>query len=254
MTLKITCPSCHHIASIPSHRHPAAVRCPACGKQLRVPQAATAVTTPPLPRGHTHEVKSGPRPPVAVDRGPPATPVAPPSVLPQRTSPGTGRPTAREHDATRRSAVYQFGVATILVAWLGMVPAVIHLLQPLTGVAATGAARWWPFLLLIGGVQVAYAMYAMQLPDWSTVWMTSLFSLLLAAAYAMLVGIALLADEQHPVLQGLGLTDRLSSRRLACWCVVMLTVTGLLAYFGGQLALRWQRVDQRLHAARARRA
>jgi hypothetical protein len=150
--------------------------------------------------------------------------------------------------------VYQFGVATILVAWLGMVPAVVHLLQPASGAVGPGVARWWPFLLLIGGVQVAYALYVIQLPDWSTVWMTSLFALLLAAAYAMLVTIAVLAGEQHPVLQTLGLADRVSSRRMACWCVVMLTVTGLLAYFGGQLALRWQRVDRRLHAMRARKA
>jgi hypothetical protein len=168
------------------------------------------------------------------------------------TCPSCHHVAPREHAAARRAAVYQFGVATILAAWLGMVPAIIHLLQPATGAAASGVARWWPFLLLIGGVQVAYALYAMQLPDWSTVWMVSLFSLLLAAAYAMLVGMALLADEQHPVLLGLVPTDRVGSRRMAGWCAVMLTVTGLLAYFGGQLAVRWQRVDRRLRSPRAR--
>ena len=154
------------------------------------------------------------------------------------------------HHAAQQAAVYQFGIALVLVAFFGVVPALAHVVRLPAADAAPGLGRWIHLSLLLGGLQLAYAVYVLQLPDWSTVWTVALVSLLVAAGYAMLASIALLASDEHPVLQWLGLAHRSLGRRLAGWCVVMLSLTGLVAYAGGQLSLRWYRRERRLAAAR----
>jgi hypothetical protein len=154
------------------------------------------------------------------------------------------------HRSAQQAAVYQLGIAFILVAFFGVVPALAHVLRLPVSDAAAGLGGWVHLSLLLGGLQLAYAVYVLQLPDWSTVWTVSLVALLVAAGYAMLASIALLAHDEHAVLQWLGLAQRSLGRRLAGWCVVMLTLTGLLAYGGGQMSLRWYRRERRLAAVR----
>ena len=95
--------------------------------------------------------------------------------------------------------------------------------------------------MLAGGLQAAYAVYVLQLPDWSTVWVAALVALFLATGYAMFAGISLLAHEQSRIIQGLGLTHEVRGHSIAGWCLMMLVINGLLAYSGGRLSAGWQR-------------
>ena len=148
----------------------------------------------------------------------------------------------RDFDGARVTAARCWGISTILAACFGLTPAVVHLVRyfghPEATVVDVGA--WVYVLLLASGIQVAYAVYVLHLPDWSAVWVAALVSLFLAASYAMFAGVALLSNEQSRIILGLGLNE-VRGRKLAGWCLVMLIITGLLAYVGGQMSVRWQR-------------
>ena len=54
-------------------------------------------------------------------------------------------------------------------------------------------ARWALVLFFLGIVQLAYAVYLFQLPDWTTVWVVTVLLLLLAAGYAGVLGLVLMS-------------------------------------------------------------
>lgn len=130
----------------------------------------------------------------------------------------------------------------MLAAFCGLTPAIVHLVRYFGHPEATVAdvAVWVYILVLASGIQLAYAVYVLQLPDWSTVWVAALVSLCLATGYAMFTGVSLLSNEQSRIIQGLGLSE-IRGHRIAGWCLVMLSITGLSAYVGGQTSVRWQR-------------
>jgi hypothetical protein len=64
-------------------------------------------------------------------------------------------------------------------------------------------------------------------------------TLFLAALYAMLLGFAILAKEESQVIQVLGLADKLYGNQATGWCFIMLSISILLAYFGGRISVRW---------------
>jgi len=100
--------------------------------------------------------------------------------------------------------------------------------------------RWVYASLLIGGLQLAYAGYLVQLPDWSSVWVVTIFSLLVAAAYAAMLCLTLLAGADSHFVQLLDLAERLRGGKATGWCFVMLCITGLLAYSSGRVGSRWR--------------
>ncbi len=130
----------------------------------------------------------------------------------------------------------------MLAAFCGLTPAIVHLVRYLGHPEATVAdvAAWVYVVMLASGIQMAYAVYVLQLTDWSTVWVAALVSLFLATGYAMFTGVSLLSNEQSRIIQGLGLNE-IHGHRIAGWCLVMLSITGLSAYVGGQMSVRWQR-------------
>ncbi|MCH5372953.1 MAG: hypothetical protein JJ992_03175, partial [Planctomycetes bacterium] len=93
-----------------------------------------------------------------------------------------------------------------------------------------------------------YAVYMVQLPDWSVVWLVSLVTLGLATVYAMLLGVFLLSDAQTEFIQVLGLADQLRGNRAAGWCVIMLSLSCLLAYVTGRVSVRWHQAYRILYS------
>lgn len=55
----------------------------------------------------------------------------------------------------------------------------------------------------------------------------------------MLLGVFLLSDDQSEFIQALGLTDKLFGHRAAGWCVIMLSLSCLLAYINGRFSVKW---------------
>jgi hypothetical protein len=131
-------------------------------------------------------------------------------------------------------------VALILVGVLGAVPAVLHVVGHLQSPAQPGIARWAAVLLLITAIELAYAVYLLLLPDWSTLWVVSVVSLAAATGSAMLLGLVMTGQAESPLLQSLDLAAPGSAARAAWWSLTMLGLFAALAVWAGRASGRWQ--------------
>ena len=151
-----------------------------------------------------------------------------------------------EHDAQRRWTIYYLGIALVLAALFGAIPAIMDIVQHFRTIDSPGVSRWALTLLLASGIQLAYAVYLMQLPDWGTALVVSLVTLVMATAYAMFLGIAILAREDNQIIQLLGLAGSGYGKKAAGWCLIMLSISSLLAYFSGRISVRWRQAYEML--------
>jgi hypothetical protein len=111
-------------------------------------------------------------------------------------------------------------------------------------------ARWALVLFFLGIVQLAYAVYLFQLPDWATVWVVTVLLLLMAAGYAAVLGMVLISDGDGLLVgpHGLQLADKLAGGQAALWCLCMVCVATILAFFAGRMSVRWRAAERVLQA------
>jgi hypothetical protein len=193
--------------------------------------------------------------PLAIEEliAPPPPPPAPPMPAPAAQAAPVPAPAAPargyEPDQQKRWTIYQLGTALILAAVFGMIPAFLNVTEQWQLINSPGIARWALMLIFVGLVQIAYAVYLIQIPDWSTAWVVSLLTLALATLYAMLLGLILLGREESQVIQFLELVQQIHGKRAPGWCVIMLSLSCLLAYCSGRISVRWYDAYQLLTSA-----
>ena len=154
--------------------------------------------------------------------------------------------------------VYQLCVALATVALLSVWPALDQLSAHLRAVNGQPLDRWVALVLVIGIVQLAYVVYLVQLPDWSTVWMATLTHAAITFGYALILGVSCadalgwstLGAQEYGLASYLGFADEMYSRRAIPWSATMLCLFGLLTYGCGRTALCW---TKRFQAALALR-
>ena len=175
---------------------------------------------------------------------------APPPFVPALATPVTANLAA---DAARTLAAYQLAAALAAAALFSVVPAVWDVMEFLQTADTTFVARWALALFFLGVVQLAYAVYLFQLPDWTTVWVVTLFSLALAAVYAAVLGLVLLSPPDGFLVgnAGLQLADKLAGGKAALWCLCMISLSTILAFFAGRLGTSWHRAEMMLRLAAA---
>ena len=156
----------------------------------------------------------------------------------------TGMTRGVEHDRDKRRLVLCLGLAIAATAALGALPAVLALVEQFGTESFLPAERWVQTLLFITGIQVAYALYLVQLPDWSSVRVVSLVLMLVTAGYAMVLGVAIMSKEQSHIVRALDLIGRLQGGKALSWCFLMLCVTGAVAYFSGRIGVKWYRAER----------
>ena len=203
--------------------------------------APPAAIPPPLPRLDADSI-----PPPAVSASPAVVtpPLVPPPPASRSEPPPAPVPMALpgvEYDWLKRWPVYQLGMWAMALAVISMIPALLDMVAHARQADSAGISRWALALFLAGGLQIAYAVYLMQLPDWATAWVMSIVMLVCATAYAALLGALTLANQQSQFVQFLELGDKLPGHQATTWCVMMLTLSGLLAYFSGRISFRWRR-------------
>ncbi len=148
----------------------------------------------------------------------------------------------------QRRLVSYLGAAIMGVAMISILPIVIVLWRSQDPAKAFEFQRWAYALLLLATLQLAYAIYLVQIPDWSSVWVVSIASLLLATAYATLMSIRLLSGDTNGVIRFLDLHDNAySSGQEAGWCLIMLVLTGLVSYLAGRFGARWYLEQKTVH-------
>lgn len=142
------------------------------------------------------------------------------------------------HDAEKIWSAYVIAGSLALVGIVTMVPSGWSIVDYFRFEGETPISRWAWFLLFTGFLQIAYSVYVLQLPDFSTVWMTAIFLLVIATIYAMSLGMILLGGD--PVL-GIFEVHVLLRNKAGLWLFLMLCMTGLVAYFCGRVSVRWQK-------------
>ena len=225
-------------ALVASRRHAGkTARCPKCKQRIRIPEkspqprparpvtAASSKTPPPTP---TPSSKSPPTPQKTHDGN---------TVTPQQSA-----TRGIEHDPGKRRAVAWLATFLAFSAIVGASPALWQLAQDLRNGQDAVMENWMAMLLLLSGLELAYATYLFQLPDWSSVRVVTLVATFSTAPYAGVLGIGLRARQENPIVQWLGLAPQLAGGRALAWCLLMVTLTGLTALIAGRLASHWYRV------------
>jgi hypothetical protein len=215
--------------------------------EVPLPTVEILAAPPPWPAIAPDELSSELAEP---DVAPPIVtePPAPPTFVPRVQPPVTVNLNA---DAARTLAVYQLAVALAAAALFSVVPAVWDVVEYLQFAESPFVARWALGLSFLGVVQLAYAVYLFQLPDWTTVWVVTLFSLMLAAIYAGVLGLVLLtpADGFLVGSHGLQLADKLAGGKAALWCLCMVSLWTILAFFAGRQSTSWHKAEMMLRTA-----
>jgi hypothetical protein len=158
------------------------------------------------------------------------------------------RPRGVQHDLPTRRTVFCQALGVAVLALVGMSPAIWEIGEHLFADRSPGLATWAYLVLWLGLVQLAYAVYLAQLPDWSSLWVVAHACLLIAAIYGVGLGIGLSAGGESWIIVVLGLADRHHAGQLTGWCLILTSVSLLAAYLLGRYSLRWHRRYMRTFA------
>jgi len=148
----------------------------------------------------------------------------------------------------QKLALQWLAAATMGAALFGAAPAIWELAERVQYLDAPGSSapgRWTLLLLLIGSVEAAYGIYLVHMPDWTSVRVVTCLLLCVAALYAMGLAIVLIANPSGWLAGsgGLQLADKLTGGKAALWCLCMVSLSSILAFFAGRLSIRWQRAE-----------
>jgi hypothetical protein len=146
-------------------------------------------------------------------------------------------------------AVYLLAGAMAGAAVFGMIPAAWDVADYWRLADSQFVARWALVLVGLGLVQIAYAVYLVQLPDWTSVWVVTLHSLALAALYAMVLGLVFISREDGAIVRALQLSDKLAGGQALLWCLCMVSISVILAFFAGRLSVQWHKAETLLRRA-----
>jgi phage FluMu protein Com len=276
MAIRFRCP-CGSKLLVPENFAGRQVRCPACRQFNAVPSASDAQTesrsaAPPVARSSTaaateqttsksvldtdssgrsqplHEPFSAAQPsPVvppeaSVAASPTPRPSKPVSEAVSFTPPladEAWRSQVKVADERLVATARLLGWALTGIALVGLLPAWWEITTTFQAVDASSMGRWVYVLIWLTVMHGAYAIYLGQLPDTSSLWMVTLFTLGMATFYAGLLGITLVVRPETTWLADLDLLEHLQGRRATGWCFIMLCLESLLSYLSGRASFRW---------------
>lgn len=154
-----------------------------------------------------------------------------------------------EFAKTQAWTAWWLGAGALIVAVVCAVPALLELLASQRGF--TGPADSWTYYVLLGAlIQSAVAMYALNLPDWTTTWIACLTTVGLATLYAMGLALTTFASQEHALVQQLGLLDESYRGKAQPWCFLATCLSLMLAYGYGRFSVRWLQVEKQLLSSR----
>lgn len=220
-----------------------AVRCPKCDVKVKVPATRAAKAAERLAR----ESLPPPSPPAAkVEIAKTKVAAAPPAESPDQIAEEvSGRPTPSlriqgcEPNPRNVSASQWLALGIVAVAIVGMIPAMLDIAAHFRVIDSPGVAVWAYLSLWIALIEISYAVYLVQLPDWSSLWVATWVTLVISVVYAMLLGFTYMSRADGWIARALDLSEHLAGGRAAGWCFIMLCLSSLLSYLSGRLSVRW---------------
>ena len=152
------------------------------------------------------------------------------------------------HSEERLKKTRGLASAVLVIAILQAIPAIVSLLgaDSETGVVH----RWVYWMLFLATVEFGFSMYLLLFPDWSSIWVVAMVSLLNAALLAIVVSVRVLGQEQNTIVNYLQLN--IKGNRGMQQVLLLLTfilVSSILSFIAGRTAIRWKRSELEEHQA-----
>lgn len=144
------------------------------------------------------------------------------------------------HDPAKRWSAYYLAIGVIVVALFNMAPAFYEGYDAYRLDPPRPMARWAFAAFVVGLLQLAYAFYLIQLPDWASVWVVAILSLAATTMYAALASVVVFGGQDSNLLESLQLSY-VARKKAMLWCTIMLTISAVLTYFGGRIGIRWHK-------------
>lgn len=148
----------------------------------------------------------------------------------------------RDNRLRHSTAATALGCATITAALCAAVPAIVEAIDYVRFSGAPGitfVGRWALLVLWLSLLQAAYGLYLILWPDRAAVWSVTISLLAHASIYALALGAILISGASGALIadNGFQLTGNAAAGKAALWCVCMVSLWTLMAFFAGRLAL-----------------
>ena len=136
-----------------------------------------------------------------------------------------------------------FAVFLCLVALVHFAPAAYFWYEWSQTFESGDLPRWIYLQAFVAAFHLMYAVYLVQIEDWSSLKLVAFAMLAVAFTYGAVSTGLLAGGGQGVIAQFLEIPHVLNSK--ACiWCVAMLCLATLMCYVGGKVAVNWQRTEQ----------
>lgn len=138
-----------------------------------------------------------------------------------------------------------FALCLCIVGVVNLVPALYFWYEWSQNVDSSALPRWIYLQAFIAAIHFIYAIYLVQIPDWSSLRAVSVAMLVVAFVFGM-TSTGLLAGGGQGTFSRFLEIPHVMAYRSCLWCVAMLLLSTLMCYMGGRESANWKRTDQLL--------
>ncbi len=163
----------------------------------------------------------------------------------EQPSPATIRARARESRSDRMILTRFIAVCILILGVINLAPAISQWLAWSSGTESGATPRWIYILMFLAALHLVYAIYLIQIPDWSALISVSIAMLAFAFVFGVVSTGLVLGGSQGTIARTLQLATVLTGPA-SIWCVAMLCLATLVSYMGGREAINWHRADRLL--------
>ena len=168
-----------------------------------------------------------------------------PAMLPEFAIRELEFPVANTELTQRQSrfvATFLLSIASVGVALFCLVPSVIE--QSMARQFGLRSPDVWSYIvILVALIQIGMAIFAIRVPDWSTVWLLTITAALVSSIHAAGLALTMFAGQNHVFVGQLGLLDEAIRYRAQPWCFLVVCLALMLAYFCGRYSVGWCQMD-----------
>jgi hypothetical protein len=121
-----------------------------------------------------------------------------------------------------------------------MLLCLFHLAPVFEHLNLASAPNWARIVLAITLVELAYVVWMVTVPDWSTVWTAMIVFALVAAVYGAALALTVMTPRTS-----LMLFDLDENRDVArWWCAAVVLLTGGMTYVTGTIGYKWRKAHR----------
>ena len=145
-----------------------------------------------------------------------------------------------DHSEERLKKTRGLALALLVIALLQAIPAIVSLLGADT---ESGVVyRWVYWMLFLATVELGFSMYLLLFPDWSSIWVVVMVSLLNSTLLAVVVSVRVLGQEQNAIVNYLQLNIRVNSgMQQVLMLLAYILLSSILSFLAGRTAIKWKR-------------